>query len=206
VAATPEMSVYCSCMEELKQRLGTARAVARGDVNLGSERLNYELVSLMFRKALELTAFSSLAAHKEKYAEVHKNFREHWNAKRLLECIEKVHPEFYPRPVRLVSAPVGGSKLLEPISDGFLTREEFAELYDLTSDVLHTWNPFTERPRAINFKMTVQEWLERFYRLLDLHWIQPAGSPDVWLVQMKGADGKVHVLGAEPTATVALAP
>ena len=51
--------------------------------------------------------------------------------------------------------------------------------------------------RAIDFKRTVSDWLDRFYRLLDLHRIQPAGGDNVWLVSMKCVDGKAHVLGAQ---------
>ena len=143
-------------MEAVKARIALLDNLAKGSVSLGDARHNWELVALQLRMTLELIAFSSLCVTRDAYATAHSNFREHWNAKRLLGEIGKIHPGFYPKPVRFTGAEQGEVRFSE-LPDGFLTKDEFVRLYDACSKTIHTANPFGEL-RPIDFERSLPEW------------------------------------------------
>lgn len=78
---------YCSCMDEVKSRLSIIKSVATGQLSIGSELFNYELVSVHFRKSLELIAFASMTANKKIYEEAYSGFANHWKAKEMLTSL-----------------------------------------------------------------------------------------------------------------------
>lgn len=194
-----QAQLYCDCMEELKTRVAYVRSVLGGEHQFPSELFAYESVSLHLRKILELIAFASLTANREQYANAHSRFRSHWNAKRLLDNLGELHPSFYPQPIRHAGTNDAGQHNFEPLHDGFLTQDEFVTLYDKCSSVLHTWNPYRDGPRVVDFGYAPMEWVERIQLLLGLHKMTLSGSDSIWIVQMNHPDdGKVHALTADP--------
>lgn len=191
---------YATCMEELKLRTNVILSITSGSFTIaGREDFSTELACLHLRKALELLAFASLTANRGKYAEAHRNFTQHWNAKRLLENLERIHPDFYPRPVTLDNQERNGIKNFTDVTAGYLTREDFVFLYDTTSQVLHTRNPFSREPGTIDFGYSIAEWVGRIQALLSTHYMRLVDSASLWVVFMKHPeDGRVHVLKADP--------
>lgn len=199
---------YCNCMEDVKSRLKLIRAITEGHSPLGAEGLDGEVVCLLLRKVLEQIVFSSLVAHRETYEAVHNDVGSIWRAKRLLERLGKLHPDFYPAPVQCgVSQHLGVQHHFEPVTDGFLTKEEFVFLYDTASDGIHTWNPFKEAERVINFKRPIAEWVVRIGALLDHHLVHFVGTQDLWLIQMDSPeDHKVRAFIAPMVAELPKPP
>jgi hypothetical protein len=100
-----------------------------------------------------------------------------------------------------VPSKVGANRWhFESRADGFLTKEDFVFLYDTSSDVLHAWNPFNKRATVVDFKRPLAEWAATIESLLSYHLIRLLDQQDVLLVQLKGDDGKAHVLTASPQA------
>lgn len=193
-------STYCSCMEEVKSRLSLVKSVAQGQLSAGSELFNYELVSVNFRKSLELIAFASMTANKKIYEEAYTGFANHWKAKEMLSSLARLHPGFYPQPIKLDHVKPSGAKHFDRVPDGYLTQDDFLTLYDLCSEVLHTWNPFSKKERHIDFKLSVAEWTKRIEQLLQLHLMQFVDRPEIWIVDMAySTDGKVHAIKASPS-------
>ncbi len=191
--------MYCNCMEEVKSRVSVILGVAEGRVTIGREDFDAELVCVQLRKILELIAFASLTANKERYAEAHADFQSHWNAKRLLLNLERLHPHFYPKPVQFDRQDEKGIKHFADVTEGYLTRDEFVTLYQKCSEVLHARNPFRSDPRVINFDRSIKEWVDRIQKLLAVHYMRLAGSEKLWVVVMQHPeDGKVHALTSEP--------
>ena len=151
----PHTIMYCNYMEDIKRRLGLVLSVTDGRFSIGHEDFDSELFCFHLRKTLELIAFASLIANKEKYAQTYADFATHWNAKRLLTKLEKMHPEFYPKPVEFTEQDTSGVMRFTEVTDGFLTRGEFATLYDKCSDVSHVWNPFRTESKIINFGYSI---------------------------------------------------
>jgi hypothetical protein len=186
-------------MEEVKLRLGLVLSVTDGRFSVGREDFNGELVCVQLRKTLELIAFASLTANKAKYAQTYADFATDWNAKRLLTKIEKIHPEFYPKPVEFAQQGASGVKHFTEVTDGFLIRDEFVTLYNKCSEVLHARNPFRTDPKIVDFGYSIRDWVGRIQRLLALHWMQLVDSEDIWFICMQDPeDGKVHALTAQP--------
>ena len=70
-----DTEIYAQCMQKVKQRIGVVRLLSKDDpLGPSNSMLTAELTFVQFRKVLELIAFSSLSANKEKYGE---GMREH---------------------------------------------------------------------------------------------------------------------------------
>ena len=192
------LQMYCDFMEEVKTRISIIRFVADRSLSLGlGELFDYELMCIHFRKCLELIAFASVMANKNRYAEVYNDFNHHWNAKRILNKLNKIHPEFYPSPIESTAEDQQGFHMLNVLADGFLTQEEFENLYDKCSEVLHTRNPFRAGEATIDFGKPIIHWVSLIQKLLNMHYMRLVDDDNLWVVYMKHPDdGKVHVLKA----------
>jgi hypothetical protein len=194
---THALKTYCNCLQSAKKRLELVDAVTSGRLRIGAEAVDAEFACLQVRRALELIAFASIAAHKDVYSQAHTDFATHWNAKRLLTKLEKLHPDFYPKPAEIVGPDEHGVKKLVAVQSGFLNKDDFVFLYNTCSEVLHEWNPYRTDPRVVHFGHSVAEWAVRIRRLLDVHWIRLFGTADVWVILFNGGpNGTVRGLYA----------
>ena len=122
------IQMYCNSMEEVKTRISIVRSVANRSLSLRiGDLFDYELVCIHFRKCLELIAFASLMANKDRYAEVHNNFTKHWKAKGILDELNKIHPEFYPSPIEHNNGQQGVHEYKE-LTSGFSNPRRIQEL------------------------------------------------------------------------------
>lgn len=84
----------------------------------------------------------------------------------MLEDVSKVNPEFYPL---ALEPPIktGSNSWHVPgqVADA-LSRDEFEQLYDAASQILHMRNPFSLKDPATNIGYSVDEWVARIERLL----------------------------------------
>lgn len=187
-----DVKIYCDCMARLRHRINIVQTVMSGGIRIGHADQTAELIFVQFRKTLEEIAFASLSANRGKYAEVHANFSKHWRAKDMLAVMDTVNPNFYPVPL---PAPVetgpGLKHFGEPLTDGFVTRDDFVFLYKCSSEALHTRNPYREGDHTINIKYTVQEWVGRIQRLLSWHCATLLNGGR-WIVNIP-CEGSVHV-------------
>jgi len=189
-----EAKVYAALMTDAKQRIGLVRQLDEGSITTTRTEFDLELACLSLRRVLELIAFSSLAANRAAYAKHHADFDKHWKAGKILDKLERINPEFFPVPVTGL-----GSGHLEPIPGPYLTRAEFSTLYDITSEVVHTWNPYKSGPRVIDLIRPVKEWAQLTWQLLSVHMLRVAESEKRLIVQMHHPeDGQVHVFVVEP--------
>ena len=199
-----DIQIYCDCMARIRDRINVVNKVLAGTIQLGHSDQIAELIFVQFRKTLEEIAFASLSANKEKYSEVHANFSKHWRAKDMLAVLDKVNPNFYPVPLPPPVEIARGQKHFgAPLSDGFLTRNDFVLLYNCSAEALHTRNPYRDGDPTINIKYTVQEWVGRFQKLLSWHNTELLNG-DRWLVNMR-SQGPVQAWSASPTGEAELA-
>jgi hypothetical protein len=196
-----EIEIYVKQMGEVRHRLGLVQAVLAGSVRSGHETFDAELIFIQLRKALELIAFGSLCANKQKFSEVYEKFADQWSAKRLFRDLHKVNPNFYPEPLeepkRLPNT--GGPRHFhfDRPSDGFMTANEFVQLYDSTADVLHIRNPFKPGDPTIRIGYTVEQWVARIQRLLSWH-LMHLTDGGVWVIKIP-TEGDVQAWPAAPT-------
>jgi hypothetical protein len=193
-------------MSEAQKRLNWVRRLTTQQPSQEDQRYVDELVALQLRKLLELIAFGTLCANKQKYSEVYENFRSHWRAGKLLTNLERVHPDFYPTPLAGYeqNETTGLLKLISR-TEGFLTRGDFEPLYDRCSALIHTRNPFTEEHEttAGTFRALSSTSVERIDALLRAHTMRLAGGQERWIVLIK-SDGTVgaHICIPPPTSPV----
>jgi hypothetical protein len=194
---TLNTGLYINCMEEIRDRVNLVQCVGNGQTTTGRQVFDVELVFLQLRKILELIAYASLTANQEKYAAAHAQFSKHWKAKLMLQELEKINPDFYPMPVGLPQLQPNGVKEYHAVLDNFLTKDDFALLYDRTSGFLHVNNPFGTQAGKRNIKYSVKDWVSRIQTLLRLH-IMHLVDDKKWLVEIPES-GAIHLLPAEPS-------
>jgi hypothetical protein len=195
----PEIQIYANCMDKVRQRVGVIIWAVQTVRTLGAEHFMWtELIFIQFRKILELIAFSSLTANKDKYATAYANYGSHWKAVKMLECIEKLNPDFYPVPVLPPADRPDGTKSLTFVQEGFLTREEFEQLYDICGDILHMRNPFSDKDPVLQIGHGVEVWVQKIQRLLATHLIHLVDESKKWVVVIPPA-GPVKVFEAVAT-------
>lgn len=189
------LSKYASCMEEIKRRTEVIQAFLSGKANAVYRQTNAESICLQFRKILELIALSSLVANKEEYSKNRQKFATDWHAKRILSDIEKVNPKFYPEPTRqILDKDTGKVIKVEKIADGFLTRDEFEDLYDSCGVILHADNPFRATKDIDSFLKATPKYMKKIIKLLNHHQIQLSEDDlQFWVLMKSNTDGKVQV-------------
>ena len=181
---TTLQSLYCNHMSEIKARLALVISISDLKCSLGSDLHDYEVISLNLRKILELIAFASLVANKEKYANAHKSFEREWRAKQILDKLSELHPKFYPHAIKMKRLSNNGIHM-DPVDvSKVLTQDEFGELYETCSKVLHTRNPFAPSSGPVNFRLSIQEWVTKIQLLLENHSVELVDKAGYWVVQM----------------------
>ena len=186
---------YLGCMREIKHRTDVIQRFLRQEWHAGYLASTAECIALQFRKTLELIALASLVAHREEYAKQRANFSTDWNAKRIVDTLERVNPKFYPEPTKPVrlAAEDFADYALQPVSE-YLTRDDYILLFDKCSDLLHAANPYSEsQPPYGQFMNEAPEWLRKTVALLNHHHIYPLDTDMMFVVQMGRADQNVSL-------------
>jgi hypothetical protein len=192
---------YATSMAEVRERLTIARRTIAAVKAAGSEDVvSIETIFIQFRKCLELIVFGSLIANRDIYSQQYTDYQNDGRAKKLVEHLRKLNPDFYPVPV---SAPVStGHRTfsLAAATEPYLTDADLVRLFDISSRILHIRNPFSQEPVTHNLGFSVDEWADRIQALLRWHFIQQLNGPR-WLVQIPES-GKVHVYPGLPSGPV----
>jgi hypothetical protein len=193
------IQLYAEQMREIKRRIEVIDFYLFKGGHAMYKPTTTESICLQFRKILELIAFSSLIANKPQYSAVHKNFETHWNAELLLKDLNRVNPDFYPKPIEeKPSAALGVENelppiLLSPILDGYLTQDDFIHIYKKCGGMLHALNPYGSKTGYDYFEKSFPEWRKKLIRLLNSHEVHLVGQTSFWLFHMKeNGDDNVH--------------
>ena len=127
-----ELDMYCALMTEVKKRTQSITDMLRGHTTTSFRSTNIEFMCLQIRKILELISMGSLVLNKEEFEAIGKKYEDFWNAKLILQDIERLHPDFYPIAITEVpSQRQGVAKDLVNKTSGFITREAFVKVYVL---------------------------------------------------------------------------
>jgi hypothetical protein len=115
--------------------------------------------------------------------------------RQIMKQLTRIHSRFYPVPSKQTVDQVTKRPIaVEPITTGFLTREELVTLYGQCGNYLHRG---TIRQLVGNWEPTldfdkIKIWVSKIVTLLNHHQIQTY-QPDtqIWVL-MQGEDGNVH--------------
>ncbi|HMN96482.1 MAG TPA: hypothetical protein PKC43_08850 [Phycisphaerales bacterium] len=191
---------YCEAMEEVRRRIHVTTEIVANPEMTPYPATTLDLAYLQIRKVLELIAMASLVANHDQYARAHSNFAKHWRAKEILTGIEAQNPDFYPCPIIEKPSNDPMSKFLfEPRVTGFLTRDQFVELYDFSAGVLHVGNPFGQSFDYSRYEHALPDWTSRIVNLLNSHIIRLVDEAGFWLIHMnEKRDERVHAYVFHP--------
>jgi hypothetical protein len=176
------LNKYVKNMVEVKLRISAIRSILENKTTTGYLATDYEFVCLQFRKVLELIAFSNLVCNEDIYSDLYQNMEKHWRVKDILDKIEKINPNFYPQPV--TSVPTDGIDEMVPLVNGFLTRNEFSEVYERCSKHIHITNPFRPEPEIEILETTFYMWLSKIITLLNAHTIRLVDETMFYYISM----------------------
>ena len=126
-------------MQKVKWRLQAIEEIKSKKRTTSFEHTNIEFCVLQIRKILELIALSSLVSDADIYKEQLNNVEKMWNARLILNDIERINPKFFPQPICI--DPLNTSiwnKRQEPS----LTRDSFVRIYERCGKYLHEDSPF----------------------------------------------------------------
>lgn len=189
-------------MAEIKRRVAVIDFFLTGGGHALYVPTTVESVCLQLRKVMELIAFGSLVANKDIYSTTYEKFAAHWNARLLLRDLERVNPDFYPKPV--VEVPHPNPKVLHQLKDrdpDYLSRDEFEKAYEKCGAIMHSENPYGSRIDYSYYQGKLPAWRTEVVNLLNNHQIRLLGEKGFYLIHMKeDRDDKVHYYKFEPPA------
>lgn len=190
----PSIHLYAQQMREIKRRIEVIDFFLLKGGNALYKPTTIESVCLQFRKILELIAFSSLIANKERYAAAYTKFASNWNAELLLKDLRRVNPKFYPIPIdERPSERPGVTSDLIPLVDGFLTEDDFVSVYKQCGGMLHAANPYGSKIGHHFFEKAFPSWRTKIIRLLNSHEVHFVDDTGIWIIHMQeDGDEEVH--------------
>jgi len=191
---TPGIEKYAAIMKEIKSRTDVIDVFLSGRREAIYIPTTVETVGLQFRKIFELIAFASLAANRRKYSSIYADFSKHWEAAKLLKSLQRINPDFYPKPV--VETKSDRPRVVHDLSDrdhDYLTQADLVEAHGRCGRLLHAANPFGRPIDYVFFQTSFPVWRARFMNLLNNHKVHLVGDTGFYLIHMheEGKKGEV---------------
>jgi hypothetical protein len=163
----PALNAYCVLLEEAKHRLVALDLLLIGKTGLPAGAV-HESAYLQLRMLCETIAFGCVVAQGDH--ESTGKIRTEYNAEKVIEYMDRVHPEFYPRAAKQTEA---GPEVYDAIlvDDGYLTKEELKELYSECGVHLHrgTLKKLASKRQYDREHNVIRMWKEKIEMLLRYH-------------------------------------
>jgi len=190
-----DLTMYCALMNEVKRRTYAVTEMLRKHTTTSYPATNIEFMCLQIRKILELISMGSLVVNREEFDAIGKKYSEYWNARLILQDIERLNPEFYPIAINEVPVNVGQVvNNLQPKPDGFLTRNDFVKVYEKCGKMMHSYNPFGSHYDFDYYESKIGDWINLIISLLNSHLIHIKGIDGFYLIHME-EEGREDVHG-----------
>ncbi len=189
-----EIELYIKLMADVKMRIKFINQILSKRNTTGSNETDVEFCCLQLRKILELVSLGSLVMHKNEFEKQSEKYKSFWNSKRILEDIEKINPGFYPKPICIdLENSANGNTLIYDMKDGFLDRNQFTDVYNECSKILHADNPYGAKVDYEYYRKELKNWGERIIYLLKLHMIKLYKGDGFYLVYVYNtSDDNIH--------------
>lgn len=189
-----DLNRYVGLMNEVKKRTTAIQQILSKQRTTSFQATNIEFMCLQIRKILELVSLGSLIANKNELEREQVKYQKFWHAERILKDIERLNPDFYPKPI--VEKPSNIPNVKNDLVDkteGFLTRAEFVKIYEKCGKIMHADNPFGSKVDLDYYEKQITEWLSKIIGLLNTHMIKLKGHDNFYLIHMQEErDNLVH--------------
>lgn len=188
------VDLYCNLMEEVKFRTTAISEIRKKTKTTSFQATNIEFCCLQIRKILELIALGSLIANNNHFKEQKIKFETFWNARLILQDIERLNPNFYPSPIKETPHSDPTIKMdLQNLNEGYLTKNDFIKVYEKCGKIMHADNPFGSKTDLDYYEKQIDIWLEQIMTLLNSHLIKLVDDTNLYLIHMReDRDDKVH--------------
>ena len=195
-AESLDIAQYCDLMEEVKSRVESINQLMEfPGITI---RTRVESICLQLRMLLELIVFSSLVSNKDVWQRSQKELQSSQDISKKLKELKRLHPNFYPRPVNLESAPRE-----EPADrmEGFLSEDNLIEVYGRLGNILHAENPMGKETDYQFFIDAAPGWISQVQNLLECHKVYLYHHPEeFYLIKMFGdVDGELMCIRFKTT-------
>ena len=156
-----------------------------------------EFLYLQLRMICESIALACLIAHHDIRETKSKKLFNNWSARQIIDQMERIHKDFYPRPVEQILDTDGKVIGVSSIINGYLTKDRFLSLYDECNAKLHLGSlknnlqPLKEGPLKVD---PIILWHNEIMALLNIHWIPLAdGKSQLWTIMQTNPQNRVSV-------------
>lgn len=192
----PNVDAYCELMTEIRHRADAISAMQVPNREYVPDFVRVECLVLQVRKILELVALGSLVFNVNKYKEAYASIEKHSNARLIIRDLEKINPEFYPRPAEVSKSPQEGvnhhMKIIENPDDSYLCINEFIKIYEKCGGIMHAQNPYGSSRDYGWYESNIRGWMEKISNLLKIHVIRLVDDENHYLIQVNAPDGQAH--------------
>ena len=176
---------YCDLMKQTKKDLSDATQLM--ETTSVDVETRVKAVAVQTRRILENVAFAALVSNKDAWDKSPEEMKAMWNPKEIFKDIEKVHPDFFPKPVRVRTPNKGKVRPLTIKTEGVLTREKLLQIYRELNPLAHSRNPLDEPIDLKYYEKKLPVWLEEIVNTLATHQVTLLHHPDhFYIVKMKG--------------------
>lgn len=184
------IQIYRELMTEAKMRLSAVWSATRGKITEIPPLLVAEFCFLQLRMTAELVAVGCLVAHEDIPVTQSKKFRSEFRADELLKLLTELHQDFFPRPAKIAKA---GDRAwqIEPIKDGFMTKDEFISLVGLSGRVLHRspLKKLLSPNSAVEASFEeIDHYAQQMANLLRIHYVTRLGGATMIVSSMKTSE------------------
>lgn len=185
--------LYANIIGEIKLRIA---AIDTGTTNKlpVSPPLVREFCFLQFRMICELIAFGCLVAHGDISGTKHPKLQKAWEADKIIELLEALHPDFFPIPVVQGRDKVGHT--LSPREPNPLPKKEFLDLYRKCGEVLHRGSArkllSQKEPIRIHYP-ELTAVAQKFVDLLSVHQVRMLGGKMFFVCILSNAEDNMNV-------------
>ena len=196
------IDLYASVMDEIRRRGDALNYLGSGGFAGLPSIIAAEVCYLQLRLTCELIAIACLVAHGDIEGSRTGRMQKAYEADWTMNNLERLHPEFYPKPTKQIKDAAGKVTRTEDITTGFLTKNDLIKLYHECASFLHRGtlkSVLSDKVREPNFD-AINRRFGQIVTLLNHHQIQLI-DPDLQLwALMKGEDGKSHawIFGKAP--------
>ncbi len=195
---------YCDLMERTREDLrGTQELMESGLVGIETR---VHAVAVKTRMILENIAYAALVSNKDSSGKSEEDMRKLWNPREIFKDIEKIHPNFFPRPVEVNAKKQDPDMPFRPKTRDVLTKERLLGMYKELNPLAHSRNPLDEPVDYGYYMEMLPQWLDLIANTLEVHQVLLFHHPDhFYVVKMWGdKDGSVQCTPFNKDATGAI--
>lgn len=126
------IAIYRALMSEARYRIEAFNHIFAGNTGL-AEALVMELCFLQLRMLCETIALASLVIHESiSQIALNRKLSTEWHAEKIIDELEKLHPQFFPQAVEYQNKHVQGN-----VRPNAITKDEVVKLYGICGRYLH---------------------------------------------------------------------